>query len=235
MKSIWYPGVILLAGVAKSFSAVPVPEPVPTASSAVFRQYCVSCHGKSAVAGINLEQLLASPSIADNFAKWQKVAAVLEEKRMPPPKMPQPGDAERSAAAAGIRASLKDYALKHDGDPGGVTVRRLTSAEYGYTVHDLTGLDLNFDNEFAGDAVGGEGFAKFGDVQFISDANLERYMETAKKIADHAVIGSGPVQFFESAGKTGFELSAVHRIKDIYATYGFRTVSGRGRLAFRSR
>ena len=29
----------------------------------------------------------------------------------------------------------------------------------------------------------------FGDVQFMQDANLERYLETAKLVADHAVIG----------------------------------------------
>ena len=70
--------------------------------------------------------------------------------------------------------------------------------------------------------MGGEGFSNFGDVQFTSDANLERYIESAKKIADHAVIGAGPIEFFEHPGKTGFELSAINRIKDIYTRYGFR-------------
>lgn len=218
---------LFAAGTAGILPGAPSPTPLNTPAP-TFTQYCVSCHGKSATAGINLEQLTANPAVGDNFAKWQKVAAVLEEKRMPPAKMPQPTDAERSAAAQWVRASLRDYAQKHAGEPGGVTVRRLTSAEYGYSIHDLTGLDLKFESEFAADAVGGEGFANFGDVQFISDANLERYMESAKKIADHAIIGAGPLEFYEHPGKTGFELSAINRIKDIYANYGFRTVSGEG-------
>ena len=184
------------------------------------------------MAGINLQQLSSSPLTDRNFSQWQKVAAVLEDKRMPPAKMPQPSEQERAAAVHWIRANLKTYAEKRAGDPGSVTVRRLTSAEYGYTVHDLTGLDLDFNSEFAGDAVGGEGFSNYGDVQFTSDANLERYLESAKRIADHAVIGSGPLEFFEHPGKTGFELSAINRIKDIYATYGFRTVSGEGGSPF---
>jgi mono/diheme cytochrome c family protein len=201
-------------------------------AAATFKQYCTGCHGKAATAGINLEQLSVSPMTNSSFAQWQKVAAVLEEKRMPPARAPQPSDAARAAAATWVHASLKNFAGKHAGDPGGVTVRRLTSAEYGYTIHDLTGLDPDFNSEFAGDAVGGEGFANFGDVQFISDANLERYMESAKKIADHAVIGSGPLEFSEHPGKTGFELAAINRIKDIYTVYGFRTVSGEGGFPF---
>ncbi len=201
-------------------------------SPPVFRQYCVGCHGKAATAGINLDQLTSTPLSDSAFPQWKKVASVLEDRRMPPAKMPQPTDAERSAAAQWVRASLHTYALQNAGDPGPVTVRRLTSAEFGYTVHDLTGLDLDFNSEFAGDAVGGEGFSNFGDVQFSSDANLERYLESAKRIADHAVIGSGPIHFYEHPGKTGFELSAINRIKDIYAQYGFRTVSGEGGSPF---
>src|SRR5262249_50825402 len=61
---------------------------------------------------------------------------------------------------------------------------------------------------------------------------LERYLEAAKRVADHAVIGAGPLQFFDDPGKTGFELSAITRIRDTYAKYGFRTVSGEGGRPF---
>ncbi|MES1256791.1 MAG: DUF1592 domain-containing protein, partial [Acidobacteriota bacterium] len=131
-----------------------------------------------------------------------------------------------------VRASLNDYAQKHDGEPGKVTVRRLTSAEYAYSVRDLTGLDLKLDGDLASDAVGGEGFANFGDVQFMADASLERYLESARRIADHAVIGSGPIEFFEHPGKTGFEISGITRIQEIYKKFGFRTVSGEGGIPF---
>ena len=111
-------------------------------------------------------------------------------------------------------------------------MRRLTSGEYGYAVHDLTGLDIDTGIDAASDSVGGEGFTNFGDVQFMQDSNLEHYLAAAKKIADHAVIGSGPIGFFADPGKTGYELSAVTRIKDTYATHGFRTVSGEGGISF---
>ena len=78
-----------------------------------------------------------------------------------------------------------------------MTIRRLTSGEYAYTIHDLTGLDWKLDGDSGTDSVGGEGFTNYGDVQFMADANLERYLENAKKVADHAVIGAGPLQFFD--------------------------------------
>jgi hypothetical protein len=200
---------------------------------AAFRQYCFQCHSNAAaMGGIKLEQLAAKAPGGENFQQWQKVAAVLEQGRMPPKGMPQPGDAERRELAASIRSELNSYVKQHDGDPGRVTVRRLTSGEYGYAVHDLTGLDIDTGIDAASDSVGGEGFTNFGDVQFMQDSNLEHYLAAAKKIADHAVIGSGPIEFFADPGKTGYELSAATRIKSIYADNGFRTVSGEGGYPF---
>jgi len=202
-------------------------------AQAVFNEYCVSCHGlKSPKAGMSIQQLMAKNSFGEDFQQWEKLAEALEQKTMPPKAMPQPGDEERTKAAAWIRSELQAYALKHDGDPGKVTVRRLTSGEYAYTIKDLTGVDLNAGIDSSSDSVGGEGFTNFGDVQFMQDANLERYLSAAKQIANHAVIGSGPLEFFSHPGKSGFELSAVTRIRDIYATYGFRTVSGEGGRPF---
>jgi len=198
------------------------------APTPVLRQYCFQCHGKTAMGGISLEQLSAQASMGESFQHWEKVATALEQKRMPPAAMPQPSDADRTRVVSWIRTSLRDYAAKHSGDPGRVTVRRLTSGEYSYAVNDLTGLSFRFDRDFVPDSAGGEGFTNFGDVQFLGDANLERYLHTAKFIANHAVIGTGPLQFFADPGKTGLELSALDRIRRIYTTYGFRATGAEG-------
>ena len=200
---------------------------------ATFHQYCFGCHSDTAAnAGVNLERLVAEPSVADSFEHWKRVAAALEQGKMPPPGAPAPSEQVRGEAARWIRASLADYAAQHEGDPGRVTVRRLTSAEYAYTIRDLTGVDLELQHHFAGDAVGGEGFSSFGDVQFMADANLESYLEVAKLVADHAVIGSGPLQFGAHPGQSGYELSAIHRIHDIYRKRGFRAMAAEGGRAF---
>ncbi len=236
--------LVLLAGLvavsfvgnnrAISFSAN-IQEPKQPVSNvkATFEKYCYQCHGLTAPkAGVSLERLTAESSIGENFEQWERVAVALDQKTMPPESMPQPSDAERSQAISWIRAELSANARKHDGDPGPVTIRRLTSGEYAYTIKDLTQLDLNVGIDSASDSVGGEGFTNFGDVQFMQDANLERYLGAAKIIADHAVIGSGPLEFSPHPGKTGFEMSAITRIKDIYAAHGIRTVSGEGGRPF---
>jgi len=222
IHTIWLSALLLAAPLAAAETSTARAVPM-------FRQHCFHCHGKSvAMAGVNLELLTAQPNIADHYAQWEKVAAALAERRMPPEKMKQPAEAERGHAVAWIRSEIAKYAEKNAGDPGRITVRRLTSGEYSYAIEDLTGLDLNIERDFVSDEVGGEGFTSYGDVQFMQDASMERYLETAKRIADHAVIGSGPVSFYIDPGKTGFELSAIARIQAIYNKYGFRTVSGEG-------
>ena len=172
--------------------------------------------------------MLAAPSLTASFKRWQKVVQVLDQKKMPPEDALQPGESDRKSVAAAIRTTLREIAREHAGDPGPVVLRRLTGAEYAYTINDLTGLDLALDRDFVSDAIGGEGFANTGIVQFMQDSTLERYLDAAKKVAAHAVIGAGPLQFYRDPGKTGFELSAITRIQEIYRSHGFRTASGEG-------
>ena len=69
-------------------------------------------------------------------------------------------------------------------------------------------------------------------MQSVQDTTVEHYLEAAKQIADHAVIGSGPLGFHTDAGESGLELSALDRINQLYATKGFRVVSGEGGRPF---
>lgn len=214
----------------------PVPKPavvVPTPPQ-TFQKYCFECHGtKNPEAGLSIEGLVRQPDVGVNSDDWERVVGMLEAGLMPPAEATQfPSDAERSAAIGWIRASLKAYEDAHAGEPGHVTIRRLTSGEYGYAIRDLTGIDIKVGVDATSDSVGGEGFANFGDVQFVQDASIERYLEAAKLVADHAVIGAGPLDFFADPGKTGLELSALSRINNLYATHGFRVVSGEGGRPF---
>ncbi len=199
-----------------------------------FEKYCFECHGSTKPeAGLSISKLVAQPSVGTEWQQWEKVAEMLENGEMPPLEATeQPTDAERASAARWVRTSLKTYETEHAGDPGRVTVRRLTSGEYAYAIRDLTGIDIPVGIDTSSDSVGGEGFTNFGDVQFMQDASVERYLEAAKVVADHAVIGAGPLEFYPDPGRTGLELSALNRINELYATRGFRVVSGEGGRPF---
>ncbi|MDX2269014.1 MAG: DUF1592 domain-containing protein [Bryobacter sp.] len=212
--------LFLFASIA-SLSAYAEPQ-------ALFKQSCLACHGKAAMGGINLQELLAAPSVGDHYDKWKKVALVLENNQMPPAKVKQPPMEAKAETAVWVRSRLREYALAHNGDPGRVTVRQLTAGEYNYAIEDLTGLKLQLERDSSADSVGGEGFTNYGDTQFMQDSTFERYLESAKRVASHAVVGSGPLQFFIDPGKSGLEYSAISRIRAIYEKHGFRASSGEG-------
>src|SRR4030095_12983686 len=233
------------AGVASSVAAIPdetrhgaspmsaAERDFVRAAEPLFKQFCFDCHGdKKTKAGVNLQRISVDPDFADLFKTWEKVIVKLDQKEMPPEEKPQPTDAQRKKLIASVRSGLDKFIHETAGDPGRVVLRKLTSAEYAYTIQDLTGLDLELEKHFDIDPAGGEGFSNIGDVQFIQDSTLERYLEAAKTVAAHAVIGAGPLQFYRDPGKTGQELSAINRIRKIYEQHGFRTGAGEGALAF---
>jgi hypothetical protein len=225
--------VLALASMMSAQSPVSRRASVAPAPPGTFQKYCFECHGTSKPeAGLSIERLVSRFSIATQSQDWERIADMLEGGMMPPLEATQPEDDERAAAATWIRATMKAYETEHAGEPGHVTVRRLTSAEYAYAVRDLTGIDVKVGVDASSDSVGGEGFTNFGDVQFVQDESVERYLEAAKLVADHAVIGSGPLGFYSDPGRTGLELSALDRINELYATRGFRVVSGEGGRPF---
>ena len=197
------------------------------------RAYCLECHGgNEPEAGVDLKAMADGPEFGRRFKDWEKVVRVLRERKMPPEGEPQPSGPQREEAVRDVEAGLRRFVEEHQGDPGPVAIRRLTSAEYAYTLRDLTGLDLRVADDFVSDAVAGEGFTNAGDAQFMQDSTLERYLQAAKAVADHAVIGAGPLGFFADPGKTGRELSAIARIQAIYREHGFRTAAGEGTRPF---
>lgn len=199
----------------------------------LIRSFCIDCHNSDgAESGVNLEGLTADNTFAMDFRTWQRVATQLGRNRMPPRDAEQPTPAERRQLISWIQSSIAAAAEAHDGDPGDVVIRRLTGAEYGYAIRDLIGVDLDVEREFVSDAVGGAGFTNTGIVQFTQDATLEQYLAAARRVADHAVVGTGPLTFFRDPGQTGFELSAINRIQEIYRRHGFRAAAGEGGEAF---
>ena len=66
----------------------------------------------------------------------------------------------------------------------------------------------------------------------MQDANLERYLEAAKIVADHAVVGAGPVDSFASRAKAGSRCRRSAALRTIDTKFGFRTVSGEGGFSF---
>ena len=171
------------------------------------QSYCVACHGKEKPqAQLDLTAYASMASVARDYPHWSLVLEKLAAKQMPPPSVgKQPSAKQREAVIAWIRAVRQYEAQRNAGDPGPVLARRLSNAEYDYTIRDLTGVDLRPTREFPVDPANQEGFDNSGESLTLSPALMKKYVQAAKEIADHMVLTStGPgVCVASGAGRDG--------------------------------
>jgi Protein of unknown function (DUF1592)/Protein of unknown function (DUF1588)/Protein of unknown function (DUF1587)/Protein of unknown function (DUF1585)/Protein of unknown function (DUF1595) len=154
------------------------------------QRYCQRCHGtKRAEGEVNLAAIKTWVDVRANLRIWQKAAEMLEGSQMPPVEARQPTVAERSRLQGWVRAYLMAEAMALSGDPGPVVLRRLSNAEYTYTLRDLTGVEsLDPAREFPIDGAAGEGFTNTGNALVMSPSLLSKYLEAGKQVASHAVL-----------------------------------------------
>ncbi len=152
-------------------------------------QYCLTCHSQKAKKGdLDLERFASFDEVRKDLRPWQDVLEKLDGGEMPPKKATQPTPEERQRLVGWVRGFLAEEARARAGDPGRVVVRRLSNAEYDYTVRDLTGVDLQPTRDFPADGAAGEGFTNAGEALVMSPTLLTKYLNAAKGIAAHAVL-----------------------------------------------
>jgi mono/diheme cytochrome c family protein len=194
----------------------------PAAALAIVEANCLDCHsGDQPQAAVALDRLLAAPDLTRDFRTWQAVAEQIEAGRMPPREAGELEAADREALLAWLAPGLRAAIEANAGDPGSVTLRRLTNAEYDATVRDLTGFDFGLGREFEPDGGGGEGFANTGDVLFVNPGQFDRYLSAARQLADHATIlpGAGIVFKAERVGTRGPEPLRDQAQQAVYVWY----------------
>ncbi len=89
---------------------------------------------------------------------------------------------------AWVQALRRFEAGKNAGDPGPVLARRLSNAEFDYTIRDLTGVDIRPTKEFPVDPANEAGFDNSGESLAMSPALLKKYLEAARAVAEHLVL-----------------------------------------------
>ena len=125
----------------------------------------------------------------------------LEAEEMPPEKAPRQPDAhERRAVIDWIAELRDDEARRNAGDPGRVLARRLSNAEYDYTIRDLTGVDIRPTREFPVDPANEAGFDNSGESLAMSPALVKKYLAAARLVADHLVLKPDGFAFAPASG-----------------------------------
>lgn len=154
------------------------------------KDYCLSCHGTNKQqAKLDLSEYTSPAAIIKHHRLWDRVAERLEAEEMPPAKAPRhPRPHERRAVLEWLRELREQEAKRNAGDPGQVLARRLSNAEYDYTIRDLTGVDIRPTREFPVDPANEAGFDNSGESLTMSPALLKKYLAAARFVADHVVL-----------------------------------------------
>jgi hypothetical protein len=192
--------VLLSATVSVSASAAPTKGGLDRRFAETVRPFleshCLECHGGEKPKGdLDLRQYQSLDLVIRDPRPWATVLERLTAKEMPPKKAKQPSVEARRQVIEWIEAVRKDEARKNAGDPGPVLARRLSNAEYNYTIRDLTGVDLQPTREFPVDPTNPAGFDNSGESLAMSPALLNKYLQAARDVANHLVLGRDGIAF----------------------------------------
>lgn len=182
--------------------------------------YCVSCHaGDEPEGDLDLAPYPTRESVADDHRRWAIVLDRLEKRDMPPKDAdPRPTADERRVVAEWLRELRAYEAERNAGDPGPVLARRLSNAEYDYTIRDLTGVDLRPAAAFPVDPANESGFDNTGESLTMSPALLTKYLDAARRVSDHLVLTPDGLEFAPHPVMTPTDRDkfCVNRIIDFY-------------------
>jgi len=187
----------------------------------LLERYCSQCHSESRTeADIDFTAFATWADVRKHPQTWQKVGVMLDSGQMPPQKARQPADAERTRLRQWVAGFLTVEAKARAGDPGRVVLRRLSNAEYTYTLRDLTGIDsLDPAREFPGDGAAGEGFTNTGNALVMSPALVTKYLDAAKEVASHAVLLPDAFRFSAHTTPRDWTEETLARIREFYREF----------------
>jgi hypothetical protein len=227
LASSWGPGRRANAEDARGGSKTPLLPPggsleerFTTQVQPFVRRYCLACHGsKKPEAQLDLGRFKGTKAVVGSLRTWELVLERLQAEEMPPEEAScHPRREERAAVIAWIR-ELRDQQARQDaGDPGPVLARRLSNAEFDFTIRDLTGVDMRPTREFPVDPANEAGFDNTGESLTMSPALLKKYLAAVRGIADHVVLKPEGFVFAPHSAVTDTDRDryCVARIIDFY-------------------
>jgi hypothetical protein len=180
----------------------------------------LACHDNAKHKGdLDLSPYGTMELVAKDYPRWATVLERLDAGDMPPEKAKaHPTDEQRTRVANWLRALRAYEAKRNAGDPGPVLARRLSNAEYDYTIRDLTGVDIRPTRAFPVDPANEAGFDNTGESLTMSPSLVKKYLEAAREVADHLVLKPDGLDFATHpvVADTDRDKYCVRRIIDFY-------------------
>lgn len=161
------------------------------------KTFCLDCHGKDdPEAKLDLSGYSSADAVATAHQTWAIILERLVAKEMPPKESDaQPNAAQRQAVIDWIQSAREFEAVRNAGDPGPVLARRLSNAEYNYSIRDLTGVDIRPTKTFPVDPANESGFDNSGESLTMSPALLKKYLDAARLVVEHLVLKPDGIAF----------------------------------------
>ena len=211
--------MLLLCAAAPLLAAEP-----PTFENTVqpiLTKTCTPCHNSSlASGGLDIAAFTKPASLTTDRDGWDIILRKLQAGDMPPKGVPRPAQLPAAIQFLQTQFAAADRNLKPD--PGRVTARRLNRAEYTNTIRDFLDVEFHAEQNFPTDDLG-NGFDNIGDVLTISPVLMEKYLESAQRIASRA-IAADPLP-------KPLEVQYANKDKKIRRV-DFSTIEANGRIEF---
>lgn len=149
--------------------------------------YCIDCHGREKPeADLDLSGIRTMAELVRDGDRWELLQDRLTSEEMPPTEAKRHPSVEvRRETLDWFRAVRAHEILRNAGDPGSVLARRLSNAEYDYSIRDLTGVDIRPAREFPIDPTNIAGFDNSGESLTMSPTLLQKYLQAARTVANH--------------------------------------------------
>jgi hypothetical protein len=214
------PGMVAIIAISGAEAAnSPLDQQFTQTVRPFVNRYCVGCHsGATPAAQFDLKAYATVESVVQDHPRWALVMERLKAREMPPKPMPQPPAESLQQVIDWIQAVRANEAKKKAGDPGQVLARRLSNAEYNYTIRDLTGVDIRPTREFPVDPANPAGFDNSGESLAMSPALLNKYLQAARQVGDQMVLTPDGFDFapHPMLVETDREKYAIQRIVNFY-------------------
>ncbi len=236
-RGCFYPLVALLATTFSALAADPAPEKSSLSQASLSQErqalhqefentirpfmakHCTGCHGgKTPAAQFDLKAYTSVDTVTKDYPRWDLVMERLVAKDMPPKPIPAPPAEANQNVIHWIEAVRASEIKRLAGDPGIVQARRLSNAEYNYTIRDLTGQDLQVTREFPLDPANPAGFDNSAESLTMSPALMNKYLQAAREVANHMVLQPDRIDFSPNSMlvETDRDKYAVQRIVSFY-------------------
>jgi len=213
--------ILFLIGAIPAWSATPALDREFEQTVRPFvAKYCAGCHsGQTPAAQFDIKAYSSMEMVTRDYPRWAQVLERLSAQEMPPKPLPRPPADASQQVVDWIRAVRAEEIRKDAGDPGLVLARRLSNAEYNYTVRDLTGQDMQPTREFPVDPANPAGFDNSGESLTMSSGLLNKYLQAARSVADHLFLTPDGIEFapYPMLAETDRDKYPIQRIVNFYA------------------